>query len=43
MIAVTIFWITKKNQMYDAQHLLELFDYFHRNLELSSMELKTAA
>jgi len=25
------------------QHLAELFDYFHRNPELSSMEIKTAA
>ena len=25
------------------QHLAELFDYFHRNPELSSMEVKTAA
>jgi len=29
-------------QDYD-QHLAELFDYFHRNPELSSMEFKTAA
>jgi len=29
-------------QDYD-QHLAELFDYFHRNPELSSMELQTAA